>query len=162
MKRVRNSGGHAPVLRHELVERLDCLGVTQDDGNLPSLGAQGRLALGAGLGCGHELAVHVAEGVGFGARDPQAVAGRVAIDLKHGGVRRDVRQPVDRREVGPNSGQNIAKQPFDSREGRDLLGEVAVAGEGLHLCLRVGPIPTMCPSYSVTSDESTAVRREAA
>lgn len=165
MNRVRNSGGHAPVLRHELVERLDCLGVTQDDGNLPAFGAVGGLAFRAGLWGRHGLEVDVAEAFCFLASDPQTVARRVSPDLKNGGVSVDVGQSLNAGVCGADARKNVGEQALLARPSADQFGEVVVDGEGLggaHIQSPVGPIPTMCPSYPVTSDVSTTVRREAA
>lgn len=165
MKRVRDCGSDAAILRREVVERLDCLGVAQDNGHLPSFGAERGLALGARLGGCHGLAAgNVAEALGLLAGDPQAVTGRVAANLENGRVGVDMAQALHVGVRGTDAGQNVGQKAPLAWPSADQIRQVVVDGEGLvlvHVSATVGPIPTMCPSYPVTSDVSTTVRREA-
>ena len=157
MKSVGYSRSYPSVLGSEAIKGCDGIGVTQHDGNLSAFGAEGRLPLraGLGLGCGHGSELDEAEGGGFFRRDSQAVTGRVARDLKNRRIAGDVSQAVDVREVGADAGQNVLEDGAVAREGGDLLVKVAGRGEGGHIVLHVGPIPTVESSYSVTSDMST-------
>lgn len=169
MKRVRNSGRHATMLRCELVQRLDRLVVTQNHGHLPAFGAVGGLAFRAGLGGSHRSGgEQAADGGGdFQGQPfvPLRHAGGVlcGVTAKFAGARGSSFDGDFAHVLGAAavSGSHNFRLDPGAREG-DKLGGDLIGGFVLHLCLHVGPIPTMCPSYPVTSDVSTTVRREAA
>lgn len=148
MKRVRNSGGHATVLERKQFERLDSISVAQDNGDLSAFGAVGSLPLRAGLGGGH----------GSGGRREHGATSR---GLHVAGLRfGDVEAAPILGHVAPRLGGLLSHTRLD--DFGKAVGVDLWACRGLHLYLRVGPIPTMWPSYPVTSDKSTTVRREVA
>lgn len=197
-----NRGRNPAVNLHEPVERLDGVRVTQNDGDLPALGAMRCLTLRAGLGLDHALdrrqPAHVLDALAVG-----LPAGQVFGDALAAGCARfrDGKRPLlaldsyqrsaflaqaggkgstlgkDRRDIGlrllvaantvRTPLRNLARRPATNRGAIEADHErsVSVVRDGHHaaipvqflghLVLHVGPVPTMCASYIVTSDVST-------
>jgi len=147
MKRSSHGGGDAPMLGGQPVERGYGLVVAQDDRDLAA-----GLTVGGGAGCpvfglhGSDFAVALGalgEAIFQPLRNFHDFAAVVVRQLLVAG-----RLAV---EVVAGMGEGEARGAFS-------VGAV-LGGQG-HFSLRsVGPIPTMCLSYPVTSDTSTTVRR---
>lgn len=137
MKRSGNRGGHAAMLALQPLKGFQRLGIAQDAGDLPTTGGVGGLAQGAGLGLVHS---------GAGRRAQRNKATLFLAQLRMVG-----RSPSRTEAVGAGRAQVDGAEAAVLREG-----------ERRHFGLRVGPIPTMWPSYRVTSDMSMTVCREAA
>lgn len=134
MKRRDNGRSHAAVDGFQLGERTQGRRVTDDAGNGPSAGRIGGLALSAGFWLGHWSGERRAQG------DHPAL-----FCLQLGYIGRAKR----------------ATETVAAGRAEEDAAEAAVLGgsDGMHFALRVGPIPTMRRSSTITSDVSTTVRR---
>jgi len=147
MKRSRDRSRDAAMLALKPREGFQGRRVADHARDLPSAGDVFRLPLGGGFRGGHGLggwrendaAILLGDGKGaFHIIEPE---GHTFFVNPHGLAERGGRQH------GRKSGRGVR------RDG---------VGRTFHFCLRVGPIPTMCLPYAVTSDRSTTVRREIA
>lgn len=155
MKRSHDGSSYPAMLSFQSFKAGERLFVTDDAGDLSPTGCVGGLALSAGL-CFRHGSGRVSERSGFGGGDFHAIAGGIAGNLEHGGIRSDVGQSVNLREGITGAGENGIQHGSVSREGGNLIRETLAGGEGLHGWLRL----TVGPSYIVTSDNATTVRRE--
>ncbi len=140
MKRERHSRRHATVLGLQPLQRLDGLGVAQDDGNLPPLVAEGGLPLRAGLGVSHEL---------LGGNE---VGGRVDVlrEDAHFVANSELR---DQDAVAPQLRNDEAARIVTGFDHFPKLHNLT----DVHFLAPVGPIPTMSLRYSVTSDNARTI-----
>lgn len=179
MKRIADGRRYPAVLCGETVKGCDGFGVTQDYGNLATLGAQGGLPLRSGFGLGHWSACHFPhvldalairlhrgqlDGGGLAPNRNRFGDGELALfngdpDQRPALGTKGVSESLRLGELGSESRIGLAQAGIDSGAG---------GGDGFglgHFVLRVGPIPTVETSYPVTSDKSTpnaTVRREVA
>lgn len=158
MKRSRHSSRHAAVLTFQPFKGFQRIGIAQDARDLPAAGGIGRLSLRGGLGLrlahgsgrhsAHEVhALRVALPAGELFRDALPAVPAGFSDGKEAGLAGD---PDQRPALFPQGG---SQAPAFGNDG---------SGFGVHGYLRVGGIPTVGPSYRVTSDMSMTVCREAA
>lgn len=176
MKRVGYSRSYPSVLGSEAIEGCDGIGVAQHDGNLAAFGAEGRLPLRSGLRGGHGSArhfAHVLKALIVGLHRGQLHSGGFAADRHSFGDGEPAlfhcnphqRAALGTHGVSESAGFCETGSKFRVRLAKPGIYAGAGGSDGFglgHFVLRVGPIPTMCPSYPVTSDKSTTVRREAA
>lgn len=141
-----NRSGDAAMFGYQRIKRSNGGRVAQDDGNLSALRAVCGLTVGFGLL--HGSLTRSEEGAERFSGDERA--NQFAM------LSREILPPV-----------TVFANQAHGRPERDglALAEVVqrkVAVSQHHGGFHVGPIPTMCQSYTVTSDVSTTCRREAA
>jgi hypothetical protein len=146
-QRSRNSSRNATMPFGQLVERRDGRRIAQHHGDLAATGDAGGLALGASLGLDHGLGgelAHVNHALCVRLPAGQLLGHRLAALFRSG---RDGKFAL--LDGYANKGSCL---------GTDGGGQFAALGKGLvHGLLQSGPIPLMCESYIVTSDNATTI-----
>jgi hypothetical protein len=146
-QRSGNSSRNPAMPFNQLVERRNGRRIAQHHGDLSATGNAGGLALGAGLwldhGLGGELA-HVNHALCVRLPAGQLLGHRLAAFFRG----------------GCNGKQSLFNCDPDKLAGLGADGgsQFAALGKGLvHGLLQSGPIPLMCESYTVTSDNATTI-----